>query len=393
MPGHVLRRNRFCATYVPLPFTLSTALADFGNVIVPPIARGRDAERPPVTLRFHETAPAPVDLNLAAVHQAVRDARHPDRALTAVSMQLDDLRLRATAERPVRLGVAELVTEIPPVVITPDVSTELLEYCLRALNRFLDVYLVATEDSAVHPVTIEHLGPEVVIGLRTTRLGDNRELLLPNRTMPMRGEQSERPDHLLALLPRLLRAEPHQHPIDLVRRLKLRADRLADQGEHEAAVIVLQSSAERLVHALHFLARVDAGADRQRAEEMVDAPFKRTLLQLADHIGGNWSLAGGGPVACYWRDVYELRGRLIHGGRPVDRDAVANSFDAYEAFWTYVQQRTLAVRRRLPRTALAIHGAIGLREREALDAHMRALVATIVDAGEEFTFWLPSDER
>ncbi|TQK69911.1 hypothetical protein FBY23_1677 [Nocardioides sp. SLBN-35] len=303
------------------------------------------------------------------------------------------LQARSCAPTPPRVGVGELITAIPPVPITPEISTDLFNYSLRALNRFLAVYMVATEDSAVHPVVIEHLGPEIVLALRRRRLGANRKLILPNFMAPPRGMQSEHPDHLLGLLPRLLRSEPHNHPLDQVRRLKLRAHRLFDGGEHDVAVVVLQSSAERLVHALHFLIRVDQDCDRQSAEEMVDKPFKTALARLGEELGGNWQTKSNGPVKTYWSDLYELRGRLIHGGHSAERDAVIDAFAAYDGLWRHALKQALAVRRRLPRTALALHGGIGLKEAGALDAFMRQFVTDIEGAGEDYTFWLPRDER
>ncbi|MEG9225469.1 hypothetical protein [Aeromicrobium sp. Sec7.5] len=282
---------------------------------------------------------------------------------------------------------------MPRGPINQGVSTELFEYCLRALNRFLHVYAVATEDQSIHTVTLEHVGPEVVLGLRKRRLGRNLDLVLPNKTAQFRGAETPGDDHLLPLLPRMLAAEPHGHPMDLVRRLKLRADRLADQGEPDSAIVVLQSSAERQVYALHRLARVDRGLLQSAADGMERAPFKKALIGLSEELGGNWSLQGNGAVATYWRDLYELRGRLIHAGESVDRHAVADAFEAYETFRSFCMERVLGCRRRLPRTALALYGGIGLEEAGCLDAHMRRIIEQVQVAGEEYNFWLPADQR
>lgn len=387
------RRVRFCATYVTLPFSLSPTVNTFGVLVVPPQAGGFDAGRAPVTVRFHQ-APAPtLSLNTSGIEIAVAASRRPEAAWRHLEPDVAVLRSPAAATPPLRLRVAELVTEVPRGPINQQVSTGLFEYCLRALNRFLDVYVVATEDQSVHTLTAEHVGPEVVIGLRNRRLGRNLDLLLPNKAAQLRGDEAPGDDHLLPLLPQMLAAEPHEHPMDLVRRLKLRADRLADQGEHDSAVIVLQSSAERQVYALHRLARVDRGLHQSEADEMAQAPFKKALIGLNQELGGDWSLRGNGVVATYWRNLYELRGRLVHAGRSVDRDSVADAFDAYETFRSFCMQRVLDRRRRLPRTALALYGGIGLKEAGCLDAHMRRVIEQIQSAGEEHNFWLPADER
>lgn len=232
-----------------------------------------------------------------------------------------------------------------------------------------------------------------MLGLRP-RPGDrNRVRLAPRLDFDSDAPRLAGRHELLDLLPQMFSSEAHRHPLDLVRTLKVRADRLADDGFNEAAVVMLQASVERLVHAVHSLARVERGADRSGAEEMAGRPFKSALIALADEVGGNWSIAGVGAVATYWTDLYALRGSLAHGGRPASDEEVFAAFTAYEGVWEYVKQRALASASTSPRLALAIHGGIGLREAGMLTTRMRAVVRQIEDAGEAHCFWLPLDER
>lgn len=53
---------------------------------------------------------------------------------------------------------------------------------------------------------------------------------------------------------------------------------------------------------------------------------------------------------------------------------------------------TLATRARYPRTALLVHGPVGLRLAEALDGAAAEELARIQKAGE-LAFWLPFDLR
>jgi hypothetical protein len=386
-------RRRYCAVYVELPFEVHETAIRNGPVVIPAREGTSDAGRAPVRIRFHR-APArrPVLASAAPAIAWSSTAQRSSRAEPLQKgMQMLDLRVESISGH--RYRVVELITRVPRGRTNKQVSTDLTEYCLRALNRFLGVYVVATEQSDAHEIQFENLGPETTIGLRRHVYGQNTLLVMPNLDAPLPGETAPDREGHLPLLPRLLAAELNHHPIDRVRQLKVRADRLAARGDFEIAIITLQSSAERLVFALHELLGVDEGATRTQINEQRPTSFKPALTGLSTHLGGNWSLKGNHHVAVYWRDLYLARNRVVHAGMPADRDTVADAFLAYEALWGHCLDRCTAVRAGFPRTALAVLGGIGLVERDALDNRMRTLIAQIEAAGEAARFWLPADER
>ena len=120
-------------------------------------------------------------------------------------------------------------------------------------------------------------------------------------------------------------------------------------------------------------------------------PFRRLLASLLpQHLGGNWNIKrASGAVGRYWRDLYELRCRIVHQGQMVTFAETAAAFEAYDFLVDYVTERLLLRRRRFPRTILGFLGIPGLHRRQAYSRFLRDFCATI--EREEKPFWWPRD--
>lgn len=379
--------------YLQLPFELAPVVASYRRLVVPPRHGSRYAGWPSVHLRFHEAPEAPRTLDDRALTVALARSPSAERATRALGPWLEGFGTRLAAPTRQQVSVVEVETAVPAGQLTPAVSQDLAEYSLQALNRFLDTYQVLTEQSDVHHLNPDNLGPELVIELRRRCDRATGRLAMPQHQAALPHEKEQPAEHLLPLLVDALRREPNNHPLDLVRRLQSRASRFAELGEYEPAIEALQTSAERLVFALHQLLLSEEGHTAEKIEQMMPETFSGAVKRLSHDLGGNWNTTGVGPVAKYWTDLYLVRNRVAHVGITPGRDAVPDAFEGYAALWKFVMERTLAERARKPRTALALHGGIGLRKAGALDRRMREFIAEVEARGESDSFWLPVDQR
>src|SRR5680860_251696 len=210
----IVRRTRFQALYVQLPFELAAAVAEYPRLEVAPQEGSKYKNFHPVHLRFH----AVQDVSRLADDRALNIAMA--RAPSTLAEQnrvrlLPKLQARVDKATRTRVSVAELETAFPrhlPGKFSPATSQQLTDHSLEALNRFLDVYQVLTEQSSVHHLNPDNLGPELVLEFR--RLSDvpTGRLTLPHRQGRTSGEGSPPDEHLLSLINNALRREPHKHP-------------------------------------------------------------------------------------------------------------------------------------------------------------------------------------
>lgn len=284
---------------------------------------------------------------------------HPGEAYSWLGdPELDDDEFSRT---PAYVTIVEGVTPIVHVDDT-DAMSAAYDRVVNAISDLVRAYRIASR-LPVAPVTAERLSFSIYY-LTRNAAGEAdwshglflRHLVPPQAftLAPMTPEQMESFNtHLTAskqghpLVPLAERA------VDASRALRLR-------GDTSNAVILTQLMIEILLDTTLELLLLDEGAGAEDAAATLALPLTRKVAtQFAPRLGGRWDLRQG-IVADWLRDVYRLRGRVIHGGYVPTRGEAWQAVATAEAFERFVRDRIGSSRTRYPRTALLILGVTGL---------------------------------
>jgi len=145
------------------------------------------------------------------------------------------------------------------------------------------------------------------------------------------------------------------------------------QGDTANAVILAQVGAEIFLDTLLALLVWEEGASPQEAAEdaFSSGLTRRVRNSFAPRLGGDWNLNGPGSVGSWKRNLYELRGRVIHAGYEPARPEARQALQSLAALEDFAKGRVLEKRRQSPRTALIVLGRDGLARRAGWDRRIR----------------------
>jgi hypothetical protein len=378
---------------VELPFPCDDVLHGLVNIVVPMSAmRTGEADDVDVRLRFgsimstRRTSIAPFDYLKSLPGRRDRSYRLPPTPSSKA----------ATTRAPVtivELTTRNVLPDAKPDVKPGEAGVRLFNRCLEALNRYLAAYIVATEDHAVRPVSPEALGFFALVEFRDEDLeplGFGGMLTLPRATTPASWNKLG-DDEILARLAASMSHEAVRHPMDTVVLWQARARHYSQViGDYEMALLALNISGEVLLDAIWDAHRVDDGRDSSLYEDKHQ--FFRTLKTVSADLGAPFHPDGSSPWTRYVHDCYDIRNETAHEGRQVTSAELDDAISAYDGLRRYVEQRTIATAVRYPRTALMVHGTVGLRQAGVLHGPV-AEVVDAIRAEDAAAFWLPHDLR
>lgn len=89
----------------------------------------------------------------------------------------------------------------------------------------------------------------------------------------------------------------------------------------------------------------------------------RVKNQYHPRLGGSWGIDAPGPIARWFRDISGVRNRVVHGGYEPSLEEARAAREAVQELETYLADRVANKASSLPRTALVLPGADGLRRR------------------------------
>jgi hypothetical protein len=177
----------------------------------------------------------------------------------------------------------------------------------------------------------------------------------------------------VADIKRHLAASLARHPLTPYLDRVVDAEHALRLGDTANAVVLAQAGAEIFLDALLGLLVWEEGMSPQEAAE---GPFssgltRRVRNSFASRLGGDWNLGGAGPVAGWKRNLYELRGRVIHAGYDPTRSEAREALQMLAALEDFAKARVCVKRNQSPRTALIVLGPDGLARREGWDRRIR----------------------
>jgi hypothetical protein len=269
---------------------------------------------------------------------------------------------------------------------------------LGQVNRTIRAYVARSGNIRVGPLAKEQLGSVVIWETRRTpdkSLVARGQLILhvnlsyPTDPVPLDLEAS--------IAATVATAEPWlKHPFVVYRDWLERAKHARHyEGDLESSLIFLQTASESLLRSVHRMAMVDQGRTGAEieAEEARFEAFKPLVVSALPHyLGGNWDVMQiDTPVGDYWRNLYALRNRIVHGAYYLTFGETAAAFHSYTQLVDHINTCLLQNAKTFPRTLLALLGEPGLRRREGWSPDFDSVKATI--AGERNPFWWPIDQR
>lgn len=177
----------------------------------------------------------------------------------------------------------------------------------------------------------------------------------------------------VADIKRHLAASLGRHPLTPYIDRVVDANHALRQGDTANAVVLAQVGAEIFLDALLGLLLWEEGTSPQEAAEGVFASglTRRVRTAFAPRLGGDWNLQAAGAVGGWKRDLYELRGRVIHAGYEPTRAEARQALQALAALEDFAKARVVERRSQCPRTALIVLGPDGLARREGWDRRIR----------------------
>lgn len=262
-----------------------------------------------------------------------------------------------------------------------------------ALSDFLASYIVAFGVLTVRPISTEDIGRLVLRGAYD-RDGQWHALgpiiFHPERFDVYVGDRDQLAE--ISTLSNAVTMVQGQHPIVTTKLWRWRAKAAEQRGDTVDQVVGLQTSMETLLFSVWRMSMVDQNLTLAAINAAVDEtpPFKSLLSTVMPRIlGGRWNLAKTDhPVGIYWRDLYTIRNRIVHGGYVPSRGDAQAAENAYLAMRQFVNVRLWEKRRKYPRAMLTRLGSASFEGQtdSLIEARYRQLV---IDAGP--WWWLPVD--
>jgi hypothetical protein len=167
--------------------------------------------------------------------------------------------------------------------------------------------------------------------------------------------------------------------LDLYRKADVARKR---DGDTRATAIYAGLSAEAMLDELLLhLMWEEALTPEDAATSWRDGLLSRVKRDYTNRLGGDWDITSTGAIARWSRDCADLRHRAVHGGHLPSYAEIDASISALDGLLSYACDR-LCLPGRLrhyPRTALALAGPPGLRQRSQ---YSRRLVELQADLGE-----------
>jgi hypothetical protein len=260
-----------------------------------------------------------------------------------------------------------------------DPISDAFDLCVDAAAKLVRAFRIASK-LPVAPLTRERL-PSVIHFLTRNARGEQREWnqgVMMTRLVEAEMILEPANEEQLAHFNRHLLAVEAQHP--LVPYTERRIDAtfaLERMGDTANAVILAELSGVIFLDVVLTQLLWDEGATAAATAEVLDRPFKaRFKNEYSPRLGGDWNLSNGdGSVGRWYRDVYLLRNRVLHGGHIPDRQAARDAHAAADGLVTFLLDRIADRRYNYPRTALL---TFDTRDRRGvLSARMKRLSAEL----------------
>jgi len=256
----------------------------------------------------------------------------------------------------VRCSVVELIysSSVRPVDLDSAYLTKCFDVCLERLNTFVSAYIALSKDYRAY-----RLSPQMFDPLLACTHFD-----LPKWDQPRSGafmlhtqiptDPSELSPEEVGRLVRLAYIRMNSlNPLMTAVELMVAAKRHLHSGFYAEAVMVAQASVESFVRTAFRLALSAEGVEDHVVTELLENTAFMMMIkkELPPRFGGNWNLAGSGPVATWYAGTYRLRNRVSHGGYIPQFQESLEAIESACIFQSFLAERIKINKERYPNLA------------------------------------------
>ena len=245
--------------------------------------------------------------------------------------------------------------ETPAALLTdesPDDGAYAFHRCLSALNVYLQAFALARNDDQVRSISSRELRPIVIVGaMSLTGTWTERGPILMHPDAKGRQLRSRPVAEHAESLNRAIQTMLLGNPFLRSWQWKARAERRRYEGDSADAVVSFQIAAEVFLFEIWALLLADEGRTPAEVADLRRTTTFASLVktELSQRLGGSWDTTRPrARVGHYWRDLYEVRTRVVHAGYlPHDGDS-EKAERAFEGLEGFVRERLGTRARRYP---------------------------------------------
>lgn len=289
--------------------------------------------------------------------------------------------------------VVEAVTPLVEVDGEPDPLSAAFDRCVDYLAKLASAYRRASH-TAIAPITRERLPFHLYYV--TFEAGEPKQkwshgLFIPHMSAPELLVLPPATPEQVADIKRHLAASLAKHPLTPYVDRVVDAQHALRLGDTANAVILGQLGAEVFLDAVLGLLLWEEGSSPEDAatKEFATDLTPRVRNCFAPRLGGDWNLKGNGVVGDWKRQLYELRGRVIHGGYQPSRTETAQALEVLAKLEEFTKMRILQKKNQFPKVALIVLGPDGLSRRGGWSKTIREFAEQHADNNwlAEYNHW------
>lgn len=133
------------------------------------------------------------------------------------------------------------------------------------------------------------------------------------------------------------------------------------RGDYQETVISAETAMESLLDGILMMMLWEEGVDPQVAATLLEESFSyRVRTAFSGRLGGDWNVRGKGPIGRWGRQLYPVRGRVVHTAYRPSEDEARAALATLAEVEEFVKKRLVAKRFAYPKATFLTLGRAGL---------------------------------
>ena len=247
-------------------------------------------------------------------------------------------------------GIARIITECEIIVSTSIPFEELMDSKEQILNQGFDIgleklnelilgYQLYSKDEYVYQLETEMLPPVIFTKCVNANSSDVEELgLMVLHTNGDNPNKKLEPEEFYDVQKYIDMLRNNSNPLLLSERLQLSARRSFRAGFFTEAIVLLQTSIEQFLRKSYKIMLEESGVPLKELEQALDIPFMRLIrTYYSSKLNFTWDIDDNTtPVGRWYKNVYELRNKVIHEGYLPDKTDIQSALDSALEFRSFL---------------------------------------------------------
>lgn len=220
---------------------------------------------------------------------------------------------------------------------------QVFDLLLEKVNELILSILIYNKDYDIYRINTKMLEPCIMyrhIDLETDK-EINSGIFLLNQNIYVNQSIITKDDMLDILWFSQEVISKNKNPFITSEELMLSSFRQRDNGLCKEAIMLTQASVESFLRTLYKQLLVEENTPQNEIDEKIkNIPFMSIIKkELSCRIGGNWNVESYSAVGNWYRNTYEVRNRVAHGGLNPNMNQVQSAIDAANQLRAYTLQQ------------------------------------------------------